>query len=222
MASPTLAVQRESARPLPTTLLQKKVMSLRFWLTHPRMLAARLQYFVWERMNPDKPWLCPGTVRFCEKHLDRSMKGLEFGSGRSTVWFAGQVGSLTSVEHNSEWFEKVQHLLVERGVTKVDYRFVPPNHAVHEASHAPDQPTPDYVRVAEDFPDRSLDLVVVDGLYRNHCIRRAVRKLRPGGYLLVDDVNVWPSVELIPVPASWPAVNDSTNGLKRCIIWKAV
>jgi hypothetical protein len=196
--------------------------NVRFWVTHPRLFVARLHYFVWERLNPDKPWLCPGTVRFCARHLDRSMKGLEFGSGRSTVWFAMQLGSLTSVEHNLEWYQKIQCRLSLAGVTNVDYRFIHLDHPEQEAAQAPDEPTPAYVRVAEDFPERSLDLVIVDGRYRDHCIRRAVRKLRTGGYLLVDDVNAWPALGHLPVPASWPIVDDSTNGLKRCIIWKAV
>ncbi len=77
-------------------------MALRFWVSRPRQLLARLRYWVWERMNPDKPWMCPDTIKFCEAHLSRSMKALEFGSGRSTMWFSTKVGHLTSVEHDEE------------------------------------------------------------------------------------------------------------------------
>jgi hypothetical protein len=196
-------------------------MNLRFWMTHPRQLVTRLRYYAWERLNPNKPWLCPGTVDFCERHLTCAMTGLEFGSGRSTAWFASKVGNLTSVENNRDWFLKIQKRLATTGANNVDYRFAALDHAMAEAEAAPDQPTPAYVRVAEEFPDHSLDFVLVDGHYRDHCIRRAVRKLRAGGYLIVDDVNFWPRFDRIPVPAGWPVVDDSSNGLKRCVIWKA-
>ena len=51
--------------------------------------------------------------------------------------------------------------------------------------------------------------------------RHAKPKLRPGGYLLVDDVNFWPSPAALPIPDGWAVVDDSTNGLKRCLIWRA-
>jgi predicted O-methyltransferase YrrM len=196
-------------------------MPILFWLTRPRVLVHRVRYWVWEKRNPDKPWLCPGTVAFCQAHLSSSMRALEFGSGRSTRWFASLVGHLTSVESDAGWHAEVKRQLAEAGVSNVDYRFVPLNQPIDEPERQEYDPEPDYVRVADGFADRSLDLVVVDGHYRTHCIRHVVPKIAPGGYLLVDDVNFWPSVDALPVPASWRVVDDSTNGLKRCLIWQA-
>ena len=86
-------------------------MAIWFWLKRPRRSVSRLRYWVWERMNPDKPWMCPGTVAFCQANLSRSMTAIEFGSGRSTRWFSTLVGHLTSVEHNPEWYEQVKQQL---------------------------------------------------------------------------------------------------------------
>lgn len=196
-------------------------MNLRHWLTHPREFAARLRYFVWEKLHPDCPWLCPGTVRFCERHLTPGMTALEWGSGRSTAWFARRVGRLTSVEHNAGWYAGVGRRLAAAGVTNVDYRFVPLDHPEAEGERAEYDPLPAYVRAADDIPDGTLGLAVVDGHYRTHCVRRVVPKLRPGGLLLVDDVNFWPSPAALPVPDGWSVADDSTNGLKRCVIWRA-
>jgi predicted O-methyltransferase YrrM len=196
-------------------------MAIRFWLTRPRLLIHRLRFWVWERLNPDKPWLCPGTVAFCQAHLTQSMRALEFGSGRSTRWFAARVGHLTSIEHNPGWYERVKQDLTAAGVGNVDYRHVPLDHPEQEGEREEYHPVPSYVAVADDFADGSLGFVVVDGHYRTHCVRRAVPKIGPGGYLLVDDVNLWPSPAALPVPADWRIVDDSTNGIKRCVIWQA-
>jgi predicted O-methyltransferase YrrM len=196
-------------------------MNIRFWLTHPRLMMHRWRYFMWQTLHPSMPWLCPGTVEFCARHIDRSMRALEFGSGRSTSWFAERLSQLTSVEHDSRWYQQVKGRLATLGLTNVDYRYVPLDHPEPEGEHAEYDPVPAYVRVADDLPDRSLDLVIADGHYRTHCIRHSVPKIKPGGYLLVDDVNFWQSVKQIPVPADWKIVDESTNGLKTCIIWQA-
>jgi hypothetical protein len=196
-------------------------MNVRFWISNPSLIVPRLRYWVWEKANAHKPWMCTGTIGFCREHLVRSMSALEFGSGRSTAWFAGMVGHLTSVEHNPGWHGQVGRQLAEQRVANVDYRFVPLDHPEAEPERPDYDPTPAYVAVLDEFADGSLDLVIVDGHYRTNCIRRAVPKIKPGGYLLVDDANMWPSLEAIPIPDRWEVVDDSTNGLKRCVIWQA-
>ena len=196
-------------------------MAIWFWLTRPRMLVARVRYKMWELANPDKPWLCPGTVVFCQHNLSKSMVAVEFGSGRSTRWFSSLIAHLTSVEHNPEWYERVRQQLDESKIDNVDYRLVPLDHDESEGERDEYDPTPAYVAVADTFADRSLGFAVVDGHYRTHCVRHLVPKIAPGGYLLVDDVNFWPSPAAIPVPGSWKVADDSTNGIKRCIIWQA-
>jgi hypothetical protein len=52
-------------------------------------------------------------------------RGAEFGSGRSTLWFAARVAELTSVETNTRWHERVTNQLKECGVSNVEYILVP-------------------------------------------------------------------------------------------------
>ncbi len=196
-------------------------MKLIYWLKHPGMIYHRIKYWLWEKRNPDKPWLCPDTVAFCERHLTKSMRAWEFGSGRSTCWFATRVGYLTSIEHNAGWHEQVKKRLVELAITNVDYRLVPLNFPETEPERPEYDPVPDYVACCDQLENASLDFVVVDGHYRTHCVRHMVPKIKPGGFLLLDDSNLWPSLDVLQVPKNWKTVDDSTNGLKRCIIWQA-
>lgn len=194
-------------------------MKIGYWLMRPRMGLYRIRYWLWEQANPDKPWLCPDTVRFCQSHLSKSMQALEFGSGRSTKWFSTLVGHLISIEHDIEWYKLVKQQLAASD--NVDYRLVPLDHPETEEEQEEYSPLPNYVLVAAEAKDRSLSFVVVDGHYRTHCIRQLIPKIAAGGYLLVDDINLWPSPETLPIPPTWKVVDDSTNGLKRCIIWQA-
>ncbi len=184
------------------------------------MAVARLRYRMWERANPDKPWLCPGTIAFCQAHLTKSMLCVEFGSGRSTRWFATLVGRIISIEHNTQWHAIVKDQL--KDTANIDYRLIPLNHAESQPEQPSYSPVPDYVAAADGLHDRSVDFAIVDGHYRTNCVRHLVPKIAPNGYLLVDDINLWPSLESLPVPPSWKIVDDSTNGVKRCIIWQSV
>jgi hypothetical protein len=125
------------------------------------------------------------------------------------------------VEHNGEWYEAMRKQLADASIHNVDYRLVPLNSPESEGERPEYTPVPDYVAVADGLEDKSIDFAVVDGHYRTHCVRHLIPKITPGGYLLVDDINLWPSLKALPVPASWPIVDDSTNGLKRCIVWQA-
>lgn len=193
----------------------------RHWLANPRRLLARLRYALWERRNPDAPWLCPDTVAFLEKNLRPRMNALEFGSGRSTPWIAARVAALLSVEHDARWADAVARNLRERGVRNVDYRVVPLDHPESDPERETYEPLPAYVAVARDLPDRSLHFAFVDGHYRTHCVRTLVPKIAPGGILLVDDLNLWPSAEALPVPTDWTVVHAASNGLKSDLAWKA-
>jgi hypothetical protein len=195
-------------------------MNYKFWLTHPHLILARLNYWIWERLNPDKPWMCPGTINFCQHHFKGSLKALEFGSGRSTQWFANLTEHLTSIEHSSEWYSITQNKLQLLGISNVSYLYIPLNHPEAEPENHQYQPLPDYVKVLDKFENGELDFIVIDGHYRTTCIICSISKIRTGGYLLVDDVNMWPSIESLPIPVNLKIVDDSTNGIKRCIIWQ--
>ncbi len=195
-------------------------MNLRFFLEKPHLIIPRVSYWIWEKRNPDKPWLCPGSIRFLEKTLSKQMNGVEFGSGRSTVWFSRQLGHVVSVEHAVEWYNKIKADLESAGISNVDYRLIPLDQPESEPEQENYAVLPAYVRVLDSFADNSLDFIFVDGHYRTTCVKQSLAKLKPGGLLFVDDINLWPSVQAVPVPAGWQIVDDSTNGLKHAIIWK--
>lgn len=190
-----------------------------YWLRRPRMAISRLKYWLWEKRNPEAPWLTPEAVQFCSSHLSPGMRAWEFGSGRSTSWFAARVGHLVSVEHDPTWHAMVRGRLTAAGVANVDYRLVPLDHPIDEPERPCYDPLPRYVEAISAEPDGSLDLVIIDGHYRTTCLRESLPKLRPGGYVLIDDLNLWPRREDLPVPPDWPQVHESTNGVKRTGVW---
>jgi predicted O-methyltransferase YrrM len=173
--------------------------SVRHWT--PRYLFDRASETMYRRRHPGQPWLTKDAVAILSDLLRPSDVGLEFGSGRSTVWFARRVAELTSVEHDREWYAKTSTLLRETGFTNVHYLL---REMDREEGHGVEA---EYVRVASTFEPNSLDFVLVDGVYRGDCANAAIPRLRPGGVLIVDNIN-W----FIPSGSRAPNSCTTTQG----------
>lgn len=156
--------------------------SFRHWT--PRYLWDRFFEQRYRRMNPGLPWLTPEANRILETYLLQTDVGLEFGSGGSTRWLAVRSAYLTSVEHNPIWFEKVQKSLRDGNIENVRYLL-----REKEPGMEKESPASAYVRVLEDFDPESLDYVLIDGIYRGSCACGCLTRVKPGGVIIVDNVN---------------------------------
>jgi hypothetical protein len=65
------------------------------------------------------------AAKWLERHLLPSHVGIEWGSGRSTIWLARRVKFLWSIETNSDWHSRVStQLRTHELATRVDYRLI--------------------------------------------------------------------------------------------------
>jgi len=148
----------------------------------PRYLFDRTREKLYRFTHPDLPWLTPQANSFLSQYLTPEMVGLEFGSGRSTIFFAQKVHFLSSVEHNPIWYEKVTVWLEKNHITNVDYRLFP---RTNERNPLDEQ----YVQFSANFQLESLDFVLIDGIFREYCTCLIMKKIKPGGILIIDNVN---------------------------------
>lgn len=176
---------------------------------------------IYQQAHPDHPWLTRTANKILSDLLQEDDVAVEFGSGRSTCWFAQRIGKITSVEHNRLWYEKVKRMIVDRELGNVDYRFAPIEKEEDQGSDS------EYVKIIDEMDDQSIDFVLVDGAYRDFCTLRAMRALRPGGILVIDNVNWYlPSNSCSPNSRShaegprttgvWPEVHQALSAW-RCI-----
>lgn len=182
-------------------------MPLSGWL---RLPAARLRARL-DRV-PERPWIVPAAVGWLGRRTRREWRVLELGSGRSTVWLARRTGSVLSFEDNEYWLHRGRELLDAAGIENAELRQLPIERFCPE--------------VAE-LPDAGFDLVVVDFLEspqadRIEALRAARPKLRPGGYMLLDDSDRsayaeadellagWKRRRFTGVKDGWPTVCETT------------
>lgn len=129
-----------------------------------------------EKLHPSNPWLTSKSVALLEQLLKPTDIGVEFGSGRSTLWFAKRLKHLTSFEDNRFWFSKVEILLGAHNLNrKVDYRLI--------------EDEIEYSLQTKLFEQNSIDFCLVDGQMRDKISVGILPKLKPGGILVIDNVN---------------------------------
>jgi hypothetical protein len=118
---------------------------------------------------------------------------LELGAGRSTPWLAARAGFVATFESDAGWAEAVRHDVEAAGLAGRVTLYV----------HRPAA----FAREVRSLPDRAFDLVVVDceaSADRVACTVAATEKVRPGGFLLLDDSDRREYLPVEEVLAGWP------------------
>src|SRR5437867_4465262 len=126
----------------------------------PRYILNRIKLLAYERTHPNSPWLTRRMIEILASWLHPEDRGLEWGSGRSSLWFAERVKYLISVEHNESWYRQIYSKLEENKLKNVDYRFY--------------RDRSQYVSFTDELPAKSFDFVLVDGIERDRCALAAI------------------------------------------------
>ena len=182
-------------------------MGLSGWLRYPAAWLRAKTGKVLER-----PWIVPAAIGWLRRRTRSDWSILELGSGRSTVWFARRAGRVLSFEDDEYWYGRTRDRLGELGLGNVDFRLM----AIE-----------DLPSEVEALPDDAFDLVVVDFLEaptvtRIDVVKPAMKKVRPGGYLLLDDSDrlgyapaydllaTWRERRFVGVKDEWPEACETT------------
>jgi SAM-dependent methyltransferase len=176
---------------------------------HPQYISRCITHNVFNRKTPldlEIPWFSYAAIDFLDDFLRSDMNVCEYGSGGSTLFFAGRVRSVVSIEDNANWHQLVSERLRLRSIQNVRLTLCPfdfKNPAGFENSA--------YLHA---IPDDRFDVIVVDGSeewtqVRPVCFEKAESRVKPGGIIVVDD--------------SWryPGLRDR-NRARRCQIFQSV
>lgn len=132
------------------------------------------QYSAVDKDNHPIPWYTYPAIEYI-KQLDFSGKTVfEYGSGNSSLFWAGIAKSVVSVEENPKWYQKVSQS----------------NNLNNLKIHLIENEEPYFNHILnyeEDF-----DVIVIDGNFsRYRSAQVAIKKLRKGGMIILDNADWW-------------------------------
>ena len=134
---------------------------VRYWA--PRCFFNRIPSFLYIKMNPDHPWLTQQANQILSTLLMPTDVGLEFGSGKSTLWLAQRIKHLTTVVHDESWYKAVTGKIKAANISNVNYLLCKVTEGQEKAEES------SYVQVVNTFSKDSLDFFLIDG-----CVSRCM------------------------------------------------
>jgi hypothetical protein len=123
--------------------------------------------------RPITLWISYDAKHVIARVMRSDWKVLEFGSGMSTLWLAQRCGELYSIEHSAAWHSTVQKRLCAMGIRQVSC-------FLRDEATYPD---------LSGFRDHFFDLVLIDGIRRTDCALNALRKVKHGGWVYLDNTD---------------------------------
>ena len=130
-------------------------------------------------------WMHHREKELIYKHLDSNKIMLEWGSGGSTIEFSPKVKQYYSIEHNLDWFTKVNRFLKENNFKNVDYRFIQQNSS-RTANQSQYIEFKDYIDEVDVIGEK-YDIVLIDGRARRLCAYKIIPYLNPNAIIIVHD-----------------------------------
>jgi predicted O-methyltransferase YrrM len=122
------------------------------------------------------PWISYRAARTLGRLIQPQWRILEFGAGMSTVWFASRAHYVLSIESDTRWYQQVAEMLHVRGLANVQLEYRQSSNVAGYAS-------------LPGIADSSFDLALIDGIYRDRCVPPCLQKVRPGGYIYLDNTD---------------------------------
>ncbi|MBM3566926.1 MAG: hypothetical protein FJX42_12530, partial [Alphaproteobacteria bacterium] len=123
--------------------------------------------------RPLRPMISYRAQRKIETLLRPDWVVAEFGSGFSTPWLARRCAFLLSIEDNPAWHERVESLLARNKIANVRHELR------DKASYAS----------LDDYPRDFFDFILIDGSDRAGCVAAATSRLKPGGWIYLDNTD---------------------------------
>ncbi len=114
------------------------------------------------------PWYTYPAIEYCNQLDASDLNIFEYGSGNSSLYWAHKGANVWCVEDDSAWYETMKRKSAQlRGIS------------LRTTSEA-------YASVIAEV-GQQFDIVVIDGMWRNECVAKALAYVRKDGLVILDN-----------------------------------
>ena len=120
------------------------------------------------------------------KSLNRNKTLLEWGSGTGTLYFSQYAKEIDSIEHNREWFNKIQSNISLNNILNINYHFIPWNSPRPEGGPTEYEMFETYINYVDKI-NKKFDVVLIDGRARFWCVQKILPYLKKDSIVFIHD-----------------------------------
>lgn len=123
-----------------------------------------------DNANAKIPWYTYPAIEYLD-NIDFTDKTVfEYGSGNSSAYWARKAKLVRSVEHNKEWYLKIKKQVAENQIIELC------------------ENEKDYLNAISKFTGK-IDVIIIDGVYREKCAKLVQDHLLEGGIVILDNAD---------------------------------
>ena len=167
------------------------------------------------------PWVVFEAADWLRETIKPGWRIFEWGSGGSTTFFLANKCWTTTVEHDDAWATRVAGYILPRDLQRQwELKLIHPVQSVKPVAKSLRAPGCFFAYTYTVTVHDDLDLVFVDGRARNHCAALAAPRIKPGGWLVLDNsdrADYQPTFDLLK---GWPQIAFKGHGPLSDIIWQ--
>jgi len=144
--------------------------------------------FVRDGNNSPLPWITYPCIEFLDRLNLKDCNVFEFGSGSSTLYWSQKSRSVTSVEKDRQWFDKVEGCLPSNCTLS------------HVGADL------DYINHINQYK-RNFDIIIIDGAVRYPCAQEALKKITARGVIILDNTEWYPKTAKLLSSAGYTQID---------------
>ena len=127
------------------------------------------------------PWMSYNSIFALDSIIKKDFNILETGSGGSTFFFLKRCKTLLTLEHDTNWIEKLK-LPEAISYKKRAWKLIHRN--LKSDSKSRNSP---YLEFLNSLDNECFDMICIDGRLRNESLIIAIKKVKEGGFILLDN-----------------------------------
>ncbi|MBT9313007.1 hypothetical protein [Leptothoe kymatousa] len=156
------------------------------------------------------PWWTYPSIEFISHILNKTHVVFEYGCGNSTLWASQYVQRIISVDHNSQWIDKISsrlaspHTVIKKGRAQIQKPAYSNIHEIYFSQNPRESFDYDeekitrrglndreFIEYVEEISRHQIlfDCIIIDGMARRLCAYYAPEYLKKDGFIIFDNSN---------------------------------
>jgi hypothetical protein len=154
-------------------------------------------------------WMHLTEIALIEKYLSPNDIMLEWGAGGSTLNFSKKVKNYYSIEHNKEWFEKIN----QKAPENVKIFNIPTDQPL--TSPTKKEQVSSYVNFIDNIGISIFDKILIDGRGRGWCAEKALDYINENSLVFIHDYFMRPQYHIVE---NWYEIIDSIRNTPQTLV----
>lgn len=160
-------------------------------------------------------------IKKIEEYLNPKQIFFEWGSGGSTIHFSKLVNEYISIEHDINWYNKINLYIQKNNIANIKYIYCPPDNDILLPVYTDLSKETDfisYVNIVDILPRHQYDIIFIDGRSRVNCAKKILNYIHKESVVFIHDFFTRP--KYFSVLSNYTLIDSIREGQSLAVLKK--